>query len=98
KKENKHSDINQYYGYGAKYQLLSITFLICSLGLMGFPITTSFIGEDLIFSHIHEHQYLLGLFAALSFVMSGIALIRLYARLFLGPVLQPIKSNPLKSS
>lgn len=98
KKENKHSDINQYYGYGAKYPLLSLTFLICSLGLMGFPITTSFIGEDLIFSHIHQHQYLLGLFAALSFVMSGIALIRLYARLFLGPVLQPTKSNPLKSS
>lgn len=96
--EKEHSDLNQYYGYVKKYKKLALATFLCSLGLMGFPITPSFIGEDLIFSHIHQNQYLLGLFSSLSFIIGGIALIRLYARLFLGTYYQPNKSNPLKSS
>jgi NADH:ubiquinone oxidoreductase subunit 4 (subunit M) len=51
---------------------------------MGFPLSPTFIGEDLLFSHIHEDQYLLAFFAALAFVMEGIAAVRIFARLFLG--------------
>ncbi|CAG0977421.1 NADH-quinone oxidoreductase subunit L [Flavobacteriales bacterium] len=98
KKEPKQSDLNMYYGFVQKYPKQALVVLLCSLGLMGFPITPSFIGEDLIFSHIQEHQYFLGLFTALSFVMGGIAIIRIYARLFLGPYCKPTSSNPLKSS
>lgn len=98
KKEPNHSDLNEYYGHVAKYPILSFVFLLSTLGLMGFPITPSFIGEDLIFSHIHDHQYLLGFFIALTFVVGGISLVRNYARLFLGPYYNPDKSNPKKSS
>ena len=96
--EKEHSDLNQYYGYIKKYKKLALATFLCTLGLMGFPITPSFIGEDLIFSHIHHNQYLLGLFSSLSFIIGGIALIRLYSRLFLGTYYKPHKSNPLKSS
>jgi NADH:ubiquinone oxidoreductase subunit 4 (subunit M) len=51
---------------------------------MGFPLSPTFIGEDLLFSHIHQDQYLLAFFAAMAFVMEGIAAIRIFARLFLG--------------
>ncbi|NUM50594.1 MAG: hypothetical protein HUU48_05705 [Flavobacteriales bacterium] len=98
KKEPQQSDLNMYYGYVQKYPKQALVVLLCSLGLMGFPITPSFIGEDLIFSHIQERQYFLGLFAALSFIIGGIAIIRIYARLFLGPYCKPTSSNPLKSS
>lgn len=79
KKEPLQSDLNMYYGYVQKYPKQAFIVLVCSLGVMGFPITPSFIGEDLIFSHIQEHQYFLGLFAALSFIIGGIAVIRIYA-------------------
>lgn len=98
KKEPNHSDLNEYYGHVQKYPVLSFIFLLSTLGLMGFPITTAFIGEDLIFSHIHDNQYLLGFFIALTFVVGGISLLRNYARLFLGPYCKPNKSNPIKSS
>ena len=60
-------------------------FLLACLGLTGFPISPTFIGEDLIFSHIHENQWLLAACVALSFVLDGLATIRIYARVFLGP-------------
>jgi formate hydrogenlyase subunit 3/multisubunit Na+/H+ antiporter MnhD subunit len=60
-------------------------FLIACLGLTGFPITPTFLGEDLIFSHIHSDQYLLASFTALSFVVDGLSIIRIFARVFLGP-------------
>lgn len=98
RREIKQSGLNKYYGHIVKYPKIAFLFLVCSLGLMGFPITPSFIGEDLIFSHIHQHQYFLVLFSSLSFVIGGIAVIRIYARLFLGPYIKPSSSNPLKSS
>ena len=64
--------------------LLAFLFLLSTLGMMGFPISPTFLGVDLLFSHIHEDQFLLAFFAALAFVMEGIAAVRIFARLFLG--------------
>lgn len=77
--------LDQFYGHSFEHPKITFVFLIACLGLAGFPITPSFIGEDLIFSHIHEDQILLALFTALSFVLNGLAVIRIYARIFLGP-------------
>jgi NADH:ubiquinone oxidoreductase subunit 4 (subunit M) len=65
---------------------------------MGFPITPTFIGEDLIFSHIHENQVILACINALGFIIGGISLIRLYARLFLGPHVKNYHETALHSS
>lgn len=78
------SGLYTYQGYVRRLPLLGFIFLLSVLGLMGFPLSPTFIGEDLLFSHIHEDQYLLASFAALAFVMEGIAAIRIFARLFLG--------------
>jgi len=91
-------NLNQYYGHVADFPKLSFVFLLASMGLMGFPITPSFIGEDLVFSHIHSDQFLLATVNALSFVLSGIALIRIYARLFLGIHARLVRETPYKSS
>jgi NADH:ubiquinone oxidoreductase subunit 4 (subunit M) len=98
KKESKYRYLDQYNGHVKEYPALSFVFLISSLAMMGFPITPSFIGEDLIFSHIHDDQFLLGFFNSMSFVIGGIALIRIYARLFLGPHAKTDHATPLKSS
>ena len=64
---------------------LSFIFLIVSLGISGFPITPTFIGEDIILGHIHQNQYLMITLTALSLILDGLAIFRIYARLFLGP-------------
>jgi NADH-quinone oxidoreductase subunit L len=90
--------LQRYHGHSYEYPRLSFLFFLTVLGLMGFPITASFIGEDLVFSHIHEDQYLLAFFNASCFIISGISLVRIYARLFLGPHVKTYHELPYQSS
>jgi len=98
KKESSHFDLNKYHGHVYEYPKLALVFLLATLGIMGFPITPTFVGVDLLFSHIHEDQYFLAAFDAISFIFGGIALIRIYARLFLGPHIKNYHSTALKTS
>jgi len=84
----RHGDLGlyEYQGYVRQHPMVAFLFLLAVLGLIGFPISPTFIGEDLLFSHIHEDQFVLAFLAALAFVMEGVAAIRIYARLFFGPV------------
>jgi NADH:ubiquinone oxidoreductase subunit 5 (subunit L)/multisubunit Na+/H+ antiporter MnhA subunit len=84
-KKERSIGLHHFQGHVYEYKGLTLLFLICGLGISGFPITPSFVGEDLIFSHIHEHQWLLATLIALSFIVDGLAMIRIYSRVFLGP-------------
>jgi formate hydrogenlyase subunit 3/multisubunit Na+/H+ antiporter MnhD subunit len=95
--ENK-LDLNKFYGHSYEHPKIAMVFLLACLGLTGFPITSTFIGEDLIFSHIHEDQIFLAFFISSSFILGGIAVIRLYARVFLGPHIKTYHELPYKSS
>lgn len=77
--------LSNFFGHIYEYPKLGFAFLICCLGLAGFPITPSFIGEDLIISHIHLSQIGLAFITALSLVINGLATMRIFARVFLGP-------------
>ena len=77
--------LDRFYGRVYEHPKIGFWFLFCSLGLVGFPITPSFIGDYLIFSHIHSNQIGLAFFTALSLIINGLATIRIYARIFLGP-------------
>ena len=85
KKHGENIDLDQFHGNVKKHPKWSFLFLLTCLGLTGFPLTPTFLGEDLIFSHIHEDQLLLASLTAFSFVLDGIAVIRIYARVCLGP-------------
>lgn len=98
RKEPDAFNLNAYYGLSYAYPLQAFIFLLSALGVMGFPITSTFIGEDVIFSHVHETQYFLAFAIALGFVLSGIALIRVYARLFLGPHYKTDHPTSLRAS
>jgi len=77
--------LDQFYGHSYEHPKIALVFLLCCLGVAGFPITPTFIGEDLIFSHIKEDQVLLAFFISMSLILNGLAAIRIYARIFLGP-------------
>jgi len=79
-----HLELNDFYGLGYVHARLGFLFLLCCLAVSGFPITPTFIGEDLIFSHIHEDQIILSMIVSISLIIDGLALIRIYSRLFMG--------------
>jgi NADH:ubiquinone oxidoreductase subunit 5 (subunit L)/multisubunit Na+/H+ antiporter MnhA subunit len=84
KAENK-LDLNDFYGYAYDHPKLAFWFLLSSLAFVGLPFTPSFIGVDLMFSHIDHDEYLLTFFTAISFLVLELTVLRIYARLFLGP-------------
>jgi formate hydrogenlyase subunit 3/multisubunit Na+/H+ antiporter MnhD subunit len=94
----KDIDLDRFHGHSYLYRGLAFIFLLSCLGVAGFPITPTFIGEDLIFSHIHEDQLLLAFFVALSFILDGLAIIRIYARIFLGPHVRSVYEMGYRSS
>lgn len=98
RKEPPFFDLQQYYGHQYEYPKLGFVFLLAILAQMGFPISPSFVGEDLLYSHIHEDEWLMAFFSALSFVVGGIALIRVYARLFMGPHCKNYHHTPWRSA
>jgi formate hydrogenlyase subunit 3/multisubunit Na+/H+ antiporter MnhD subunit len=64
---------------------LALLFLLAGLGLAGFPITPTFVGEDLLLDHVHLDQPLLLFLIAFAWVLDGLVIYRTYSRLFLGP-------------
>jgi NADH-quinone oxidoreductase subunit L len=91
-------DLDRFHGHSYKHPMISFVFLMCCLGVSGFPITPTFIGEDLIFTHIHENQPALAALVALSFVIDGLAIIRIFARVFLGPHVHSVYEMAYRSS
>ena len=77
-------NLNQFHGYSYEHPKLSFGFLIACLGTVGLPFTPTFIGIDLLFSHIHKHEGLLIVFTTLSFVFIELSILRIYARVCLG--------------
>lgn len=76
--------LTTFQGHSYDHPTLAFVFLLASLGLSGFPITPTFVGEDLIFHHIPVEQAGLAIATAISYVFNGLAIMRIYARIFLG--------------
>ena len=91
-------NLDQFHGLSRSHKKTAFVFLLACLGLTGFPITTTFLGEDLIFSHIHQDQWMLALLIGASFILDGLAVIRVYARVFLGPHAESIFEMGYRSS
>jgi NADH-quinone oxidoreductase subunit L len=77
-------ELNQYHGYSYEKPKVAFYFLLTGLGVLGFPITPTFVGMDLLFTHIHANQIALITVMALSFLFLELAIIRIYCRVFLG--------------
>lgn len=63
---------------------LSLLFFVSFLGLIGFPITPAFLGEDLLLAHASSHDPWFALPITLAFVINGIAGARVFLRLCMG--------------
>ena len=81
----KKIDLNHFYGYNHEHPKYGFWFLISCLAFVGLPFSPTFIGVDLMFNHIDKDEYLLIAITTISFLFVEIAVLRMYARLFLGP-------------
>ncbi|GIW22787.1 MAG: hypothetical protein KatS3mg068_1794 [Candidatus Sericytochromatia bacterium] len=84
KSRNKDISLDSFHGYANEFPILAFIFAISTLGMAGFPITPTFVGEDIILGHIHENQIILTLLTASNLIIDGITSFRLYSRLFHG--------------
>ena len=66
----------------------SLMLFLSFLGLVGFPITPAFLGEDLLLSHASSQHPWFALPITISFVINGIAAARMFLRLCMGRPLQ----------
>ncbi|NBN99592.1 MAG: hypothetical protein EBV19_10205, partial [Flavobacteriia bacterium] len=78
-------NLDRFYGHAYEHPTYAFLFLLAALGISGFPITPTFVGEDLVFSHIHADQIMLAVVVSFSLIINGLASIRIYSRVFLGP-------------
>lgn len=67
-----------------EYPMAAIIFFLSCLGMAGFPVSATFIGEDLLFYHLYENQYVLAFLLAVSYIMTGLCVIRIYTRIYFG--------------
>lgn len=63
---------------------LSLLLFLSFLGMVGFPISPAFLGEDLLLSHATEQHPWLALPITIAFVLNGIAAARVFLRLCMG--------------
>jgi hypothetical protein len=63
---------------------LSLLLFLSFLGLVGFPITPAFLGEDLLLSHASSHHPWFAAPITIAFVVNGIAIARVFLRLCMG--------------
>lgn len=87
-----------YQGHCYEYPMTEFFFFLSCLGLMGFPITSAFVGMELLLSGVSASQPILLALLLLSFLVNGLAMIRIYARIFLGPHVKTYHTQARKSS
>lgn len=73
-----------YRAMAEKKSALALLLFISFLGLVSFPITPAFIGQDLLIAHVSANLPWLVPLMAVSFVLSGIGAAAMYQRLCLG--------------
>jgi NADH:ubiquinone oxidoreductase subunit 5 (subunit L)/multisubunit Na+/H+ antiporter MnhA subunit len=91
-------DWNDFQGHIYEHPDLALIFFLSCLGLMAFPITPSFLGVDLVFTYIHTEQIDFAIILAISYILLGLSVIRMYSRIFLGPHAKTYHEVPNRSS
>lgn len=68
------------------YPLFAMVFLIFSMANISFPLTSSFVGEFLIFMGLFQHSFWATFFAATSMVLGAVYTLWTYNRIFFGNI------------
>ncbi len=73
-------------GLATLYPVLAFVFLIFAMSNISFPLTSSFVGEFLIFMGLYQQSFWATFFAATSMVLGAVYMLWTYNRIFFGNV------------
>lgn len=82
---DKDISLNQYHGYVYEQKTIAFIFLLSAIGMLGFPVTASFIGIDVFFTYVKSGQAVQIALLALCFLFVELAAIRIFLRIYCGP-------------
>lgn len=77
--------LNLFHGYVYEQKQTALLFLLSAIAMLGFPITTAFIGIDVFFTYVQNGQWALIALLALCFIFIELSAIRIYLRVYTGP-------------
>ncbi len=77
--------LNRFHGYIYEQETTGFFFLLAAMGMLGFPMTASFIGIDVFFTYVGSEQIYLVFLLALCFVFIELSAFRILLRIFMGP-------------
>ena len=77
--------LNRFHGYIYEQETTGFLFLLAAMGMLGFPLTASFIGIDVFFTYVGSEQVYLVLLLALCFIFIELSAFRILLRIFMGP-------------
>ena len=77
--------LNRFHGYVYEQETTALLFLFATVGMVGFPITSAFIGIDVMFTYIHSNQVALITLLGLCLLFIELSAFRILLRIFMGP-------------
>jgi len=84
-----------YRAMDERHPLAALLFFLCFLGMVGFPLWPSFIGQDLILYHVSSEHAWMAPLVTLSLVLNGISASGTYMRLCAG---RPVEIRSARES
>ncbi len=91
-------NLNGYQGHCYEHPKIEILFFLACIGIFGFPITSTFLGIELVFGNIQLYQIGLVSIISLSLLVSSLSVMRMYSRIFLGPHVKTYHESARRSS
>ena len=92
----KSKEISKFGGLGQKMPRFSIFFLIFSLGAIGFPGTSGFIGEFLTLVSVYSKSTLVAFISSLGVILAATYMLLLYKNVFLGAINSNIEKKSIQ--
>jgi len=90
--------LGDYHGSVYTFKKLSHVFFIVSLLFMAFPISPSFLAQDILLSLVPSDYVFQIVLFGLSYLLSGVGIMRLYTKVFFGPHKMSYHEKAYKSS
>ena len=92
----KSKEISKFGGLGQKMPRFSIFFLIFSLGAIGFPGTSGFIGEFLTLVSVYSKSTIVAFISSFGVILAATYMLLLYKNVFLGAINSNIDKKPIQ--
>ena len=84
-RKNERDDLLEFHGHMYEYSTLGNIFFFVCLAFMAFPITPSFLGQEIMLGYLQRDHVLQIIIFAFGYVLSGVSIIRIFAKVFFGP-------------